>query len=198
MPRLPAESPSDRPTGQPALEPVAELCYRRSRRLREPTPKSKQLPPAGNSHLERYPRGADYLEICWLRRANPVASASPPRRLPQAAQSESDSDPGAAAFHPLAGSSSFCYLLVHHLSREMTGHSPSARLLLLFLLPVAMRVAKAAARKLEAGTRAAAEARADSRRDLEGAIPPRTSRKSDVAGNFRNRTFHNAQAWILA
>jgi hypothetical protein len=120
MPRLPAESPSDRSTDQPVLEPVAELYYRRSRRSPELTPKSKQLPPAKNSHLERYRRAADYLEACWLRRANPVASASPPRQLPQAAQSKSDSGRGAAAFHPLAGSSSFYYLPVHFLSREMT------------------------------------------------------------------------------
>ena len=42
------------------------------------------------------------------------------------------------------------------------------------------------------------KALADSRRDPEGAILRRTSRKSDVAGNSRNRTFHNARAWILA
>src|SRR5580692_8724198 len=69
MPRLPAESPSDRSTDQPVLEPVAELYYRCSRRSPELTPKSKQLPPAKNSHLERYRRAADYLEACWLRRA---------------------------------------------------------------------------------------------------------------------------------
>jgi hypothetical protein len=56
----PAESPSGRSTGRAMLELVVELCYRRSSHLPEPAPKSKLLPPAGNSHLERHQRAADY------------------------------------------------------------------------------------------------------------------------------------------